>query len=91
MLNKSSILDILLVVYLWKAFERPSVVIPCPLSLTWISWWPPFSITIVISVASASKLFYKSSLTTEAGLSTTSPAEILFRRSSDRDIIGFII
>ena len=40
-----------------------------------------------ISEAPASKLFSINSLTTDAGRSTTSPADILFLRSSDRAFI----
>ena len=50
--------------------------IPQPLSETVIDFIPPSSISTEILLAPASMLFSTSSLTIEAGLSTTSPAEI---------------
>src|ERR1700761_7134757 len=45
---------------------------------------PAFSVSMRISVAPASSEFSRSSLTTEAGRSTTSPAAILFAPLSER-------
>src|SRR3990172_1376166 len=51
---------------------------PLPLSITRIRRLPACSISMKISVAPASTEFSISSLTTDAGRSTTSPAAILF-------------
>jgi hypothetical protein len=57
---------------------------PSPLSLTRIRDVPLFSIEIVISVAAASMEFSTSSLTTDAGRSTTSPAAMRLAISLER-------
>ena len=54
-----------------------------PLSMTRIFFLPPPSISNRRRVAWASIEFSTSSLTTEAGLSTTSPAAIWLARSSE--------
>ena len=67
---------ILLVAWRMKAVEIYSGSMPLPLSLTSISLTPPDSMETVIWVAPASMEFSISSLATEAGRSTTSPAAI---------------
>lgn len=57
---------------------------PQPLSETRIRRVPPASISTVTRVAPASMAFSRSSLTTEAGRSTTSPAAIRFATCGDR-------
>ncbi|VTR69466.1 hypothetical protein DESC_740205 [Desulfosarcina cetonica] len=57
---------------------------PWPLSATRISLRPPCSISTMMRVLPASMAFSTSSLTTEAGRSTTSPAAILLERISGR-------
>jgi hypothetical protein len=59
------------------AISISSLLIPLPLSVTLINEIPPSFISTVIAVAPASIAFSTSSLTTEEGLSTTSPAAIL--------------
>ena len=76
--ERSSELLILLVACLKKAHLISSFAIPQPLSVTLISDIPPSLISSVICVAPESIAFSRSSLTTEAGLSITSPAAILF-------------
>ena len=68
---------ILLVACLSKAISTSSFCIPFPSSVILIKDIPPFFISIVICFAPASIEFSTSSLTTEAGLSITSPAAIL--------------
>ena len=74
---RSSIDLILLVACLLNAISISSLLIPLPLSVTLINEIPPSFISTVIAVAPASIAFSTSSLTTEEGLSTTSPAAIL--------------
>ncbi len=80
--SKSSALLILLVACLSKAISISSCAIPFPLSLTLIYEIPPFLISTVILVAPASIEFSTISFITDAGLSITSPAAILFIVSS---------
>jgi hypothetical protein len=65
---------ILLVACLKTLSLASSYVMPEPSSLTWMRSRPPSDISTSIRVAPASKAFSESSLTTEAGRSTTSPA-----------------
>ena len=81
--NKSSRLWILLVAWRLKAVTTSSSAIPSPLSITWILRRPASSMKISICVLPASTAFSTSSLTTEAGRSTTSPA----RRSDNSWIL----
>ena len=74
--SKSCRVNILLVACLDKARGKSSLTMPQPLSLILINLAPPCSISILICVAPASKQFSINSLTTEEGLSTTSPAAI---------------
>ena len=60
-----------------KAFSISKLWTPEPSSMTLISAIPPSSISIVIFLEPASIEFSTSSLTTEEGRSTTSPAAIL--------------
>ena len=62
-----------------------------PLSTTLIDETPDCSTSILISVACASIAFSKSSLTTELGLSTTSPAAILLARDVSSSFIFPIV
>src|SRR4030042_1945249 len=57
---------------------------PLPLSVTLMRRTPPSCASTDICVAPASREFSTSSLTTEAGLSTTSPAAILETTSGNR-------
>src|SRR5438552_2193243 len=57
---------------------------PQPLSVIWISLLPPASAWMRMRVDPASSEFSRSSLTTEAGRSTTSPAAILLATCSGR-------
>src|SRR5699024_1033688 len=68
----------LLVAWRKNAFSQSSSDIPSPLSITFIRLRPASTISILIHELLASMLFSTSSLTTEAGRSTTSPAAILF-------------
>ncbi len=63
-----------------RARSTSSVDIPTPSSVTRISARPASRRSTVTWVLSASSAFSTSSLTTEAGRSTTSPAAILFTR-----------
>ena len=85
--NKSESLEILLVAYRSMASMASSRFIPMPLSDIRISDRPPFSISINIRVLFASRAFSRSSFTTEAGRSTTSPAAILLERTSGSILI----
>src|SRR6266850_3272424 len=58
--------------------------IPHPLSVIWISLFPPASTLILIRDAPASSEFSSNSFTTDAGRSTTSPAAILLATTSER-------
>ena len=80
--KRSSSVYILLVAYRSIASRASSWFIPMPLSEIRINDRPPFSISIIICVLSASIAFSTSSFTTEKGRSTTSPAAILFERIS---------
>jgi len=78
---------ILLVACLSKAISVSSFAIPLPLSVIRIKDIPPFFISTVIAVAPASIEFSTISFTTEAGLSITSPAAILFIVNSSNKTI----
>src|SRR3990172_6003347 len=78
MASRSASLVILLVAWRKKAFSASSFDRPRRLSITRIRRLPACSISMKISVAPASTEFSISSLTTDAGRSTTSPAAILF-------------
>src|SRR5947209_1255008 len=73
---------ILLVAWRAKAIGRSSFSMPEPLSPTRICLMPPSASATLISVAPASRLFSRSSFSTEAGRSTTSPAAIWLMRAS---------
>ena len=73
---KSSKIRIFDVACFLKAFSASMRSIPFPSSLTTIKEVPPSSILIQIFLAPASNEFSTSSLTTDAGLSMTSPAAI---------------
>ena len=66
----------------WRRSARStsSAVMPIPSSVTRMSWRPASFSSTVTARAPASIAFSTSSLTTEAGRSTTSPAAILFTR-----------
>ena len=68
----------------WRstASHRSSRAMPQPSSLTEINARPPSRMRTWIEVAPASMLFSTSSLTTDAGRSTTSPAAILLTTAS---------
>ena len=80
----SSALLILLVECLSRERRASSLSIPQPLSATLIKSLPPLLTSTATLVAPASIEFSTSSFTTEAGLSMTSPADILFITSSGR-------
>src|SRR6202789_3391309 len=67
-----------------KARRASSATMPWPLSLMRMSLRPPASTSMRMRVAPASREFSRSSLTTEAGRSTTSPAAIWFATTSER-------
>ncbi len=75
--SKSSTRLILLVAYLPNAVSTSAEAIPLPSSVMRIDSSPPPRVSTLICLAPASSAFSTSSLTTEAGLSTTSPAAIL--------------
>ena len=77
MVNRSSTEEILLVEWRRKARDTSSGGMPQPLSVTRMKEMPPSRISTVTAVALASMAFSRSSFTTEAGLSITSPAAIL--------------
>ena len=77
MCSRSSTFSILLVAWRRNASGICSASIPAPLSVIRISFLPPSVISTVTAVAPASMAFSTSSLTTDEGLSTTSPAAIL--------------
>ena len=83
----SSATLILLVACLSKAISISSSAIPLPLSEILMKEIPPFFISTVIFVAPASIEFSTISLTTEAGLSITSPAAILLIVKSSNNTI----
>ena len=70
----------------WRssASGSSSGAMPQPSSLTWIRPLPPASSATSIRVAPASIAFSTSSLTTEAGRSTTSPAAMRLATASGR-------
>src|SRR5439155_1471419 len=74
----------LLVAWRSKASMASSRDMPQPSSVMRIRRRPPFSTSMRKRVAPASSEFSRSSLTTEAGRSTTSPAAILFAIWSGR-------
>src|SRR4051812_42322101 len=82
--NRSRTSLSLLVAWRSNASNASSRSIPAPSSATRISLRPPASTAIRRSVAPASSEFSSSSLTTEAGRSTTSPAAILLATLSER-------
>src|SRR5208283_2586166 len=83
-LSRSSVLRIFEVAWRSKASMASSRTMPQPSSVTWISFLPPASTLTRIRRAPASRAFSSSSLTTEAGRSTTSPAAILLATFSER-------
>ena len=89
--SRSSIRLTLLVAWRSKASSASSRSMPTPLSETWMSRLPPARISTRIEVLSASTAFSISSLTTEAGRSTTSPAAILLATSAESILIFGII
>ena len=76
-MNRSSTEEILLVAWLKKAVATSSGGMPQPLSVTRMKEIPPSRISTVTAVALASMAFSRSSFTTDAGRSITSPAAIL--------------
>ena len=76
-MKRSSTDLILLVAWRRKARAIWSLGIPQPLSVTRTMEQPPSLISMVTAVAWASMAFSRSSFTTEAGRSITSPAAIL--------------
>ncbi len=74
--SRSSSEAILLVACRANAIGRSPLSMPAPLSATRICLIPPSASVTPISVAPASRLFSSSSLRTDAGRSTTSPAAI---------------
>src|SRR3954470_22689836 len=81
---RSSACRILLVACRSIASRASSGSIPSPSSSTRTCFLPPSSTAMVMRVAPASMAFSTSSLTTDAGRSTTSPAAIWFARSGAR-------
>ena len=90
MLSRSEISRSLLVAWYIKANGRSSNAIPSPLSSTMIRNLPPSVRDTRIRVAPASRAFSVSSLTAEAGRSTTSPAAIRDHTFSGSDFIAGI-
>ena len=88
---KSSIFFILLVACLKNDLSTSLDKIPSPLSVILICFLPPSTISITICVELASIEFSINSLVTEEGLSTTSPAAILFIVKSSSIFILFDI
>ncbi len=82
MAERSAALAILLVACRSRQRRASSGDMPTPSSSTRTSRLPPYSTATATRVASASMAFSTSSLTTEAGRSTTSPAAIWLARSS---------
>ena len=82
-LSKSSASLIFDVACRSNASMASSRTMPHPLSVIWISFFPPASTLILIRVAPASSAFSSNSFTTEAGRSTTSPAAILLATCSE--------
>src|SRR3981189_3468790 len=67
---------ILLVAWRANAIGKSSLSMPRPLATTRSCFTPPWTSATPISVAPASRLFSRSSFSTDAGRSTTSPAAI---------------
>ena len=84
---RSSIRFTLLVAWRSKARSASSRAMPVPLSETRMSRLPPARISTRMLVLPASRAFSMSSLTTDAGRSTTSPAAILFATSAESILI----
>src|SRR5450755_1128924 len=84
MFSRSSAFLIFEVAWRSKASRASSRTMPQPLSVIWMSFLPPASITILMRVEPASRAFSSNSFTTEAGRSTTSPAAILLATCSGR-------
>ena len=82
MRSRSSARRILLVAWRSTESRASSGSMPSPSSSTRISRLPPASTVMATRVAPASTAFSTSSLTTEAGRSTTSPAAIWLARSA---------
>ena len=83
-LSRSSAFLIFEVAWRSKASRASSRTMPQPLSVIWMSFLPPASTWIRMRVAPASSEFSSSSLATDAGRSTTSPAAILLATFSER-------
>ena len=90
-LFRSFSFDIFDVACLLQQRIRSSLSMPSPLSEIFIFLSPAFSISILISVAFASREFSSSSFITFAGRSITSPAAILFIRCLSRMFIAIVI
>jgi hypothetical protein len=88
MRDSSSTVESLLVACREKASSISSAEMPSPLSDTRTSRRPPSRVSMRMSVAPASIAFSTSSLTTEAGRSTTSPAAICEASSGDMMWMG---
>ena len=82
MATRSSTRRILLVACRSRASRASSAVIPSPSSSTRTRRFPPSSTVTATRDAPASRAFSTSSLATDAGRSTTSPAAIWFASSS---------
>ena len=76
MVSRSSAVRSFEVAWRSKASSASSRTMPQPSSVIWMSLLPPASTSMRMRVAPASSEFSSSSLTTEAGRSTTSPAAI---------------
>ena len=88
--SRSSSERILLVAWRASAIVNSSPAMPPPLSSTWMRAMPPASRSTWTSVAPESRLFSRSSFSTEAGRSTTSPAAIWLIRRSGRTWIALM-
>ena len=88
---KSSWVRTLLVAWRRNITGTSSGAMPLPLSLTRIIVTPPWRISMVTLLAPASIEFSTSSLTTEDGRSTTSPAAISWETSSSNSLIMPIV
>ena len=82
--SRSSSDAILLVAWRASASASSSRAMPLPLSLTFSNCVPPAASCTVMLVAPASRLFSSSSLSADAGRSTTSPAAIWLISRSGR-------
>ena len=82
-LSRSSVFLIFDVAWRSKASMASSRTMPQPLSVIWMSFFPPASTLILMRVAPASREFSSISFTTAAGRSTTSPAAIWFATVSE--------